>query len=222
MKQGNNPNSFGIIGLGRFGASLATELVKAGKEVVVLEIDETKLNAVKEFIDHVHPVDHIDREVLLESGISHCGTVIVCIGKDVESNILATLNVIELGVPRVIAKATSLDHGRVLEKIGAEVVFPEIEMGVRLAKSLTSLRTLDFLELDNNFSIAEIHLSDKFNGKTIEELNFRKRHHLNIIAISHDGKTQVTITPDMVLHEEDDIVVIGENDDISQFEKMNS
>ena len=221
-KAGQDPNSFGIIGLGRFGTSLALELAKAGKEVVVLEIDESKLNAVKGFIEHIHPVDEINREVLLESGISHCGTVIVCIGKDIESNILATLNVIELGIPRVIAKANSEDHGRVLEKIGAEVVFPELEMGSRLAKSLVSLRTLDFLELDDDISITEVRLSKHFDNKTLHDLNFRKRYNLNIIAITHDDKTDVNIMPETILYEKDEVVVIGKNDDIMQFEKMNS
>jgi trk system potassium uptake protein len=221
-KAGHDPNSFGIIGLGRFGTSLALELVKAGKEVVVLEIDESKLYAVKGLIEHIHPVDEINPEVLLESGISHCGTVVVCIGKDIESNILATLNVIELGVPRVIAKANSEDHGRVLQKIGAEVVFPEVEMGSRLAKSLVSLRTLDFLELEDDISITEIRLSKHFENKTLHDLNFRKRYNLNIIAITHDDKTDVHIVPETVFHEGDEIVVIGQNDDIMQFEKMNS
>jgi trk system potassium uptake protein len=221
-KTGHDSNSFGIIGLGRFGTSLALELVNAGKDVVVLEIDESKLNAVKGKIEHIHPVDEINHEVLMESGISHCGTVIVCIGKDIESNILATLHVIELGVPRVIAKASNEDHGRVLQKIGAEVVFPEVEMGNRLAKSLVSLRTLDFLELDEDISITEIKLSRHFDGKTLHELNFRKRYNLNIIALTHEDKTNVNILPETLLNEDDEIVVIGRNEDIAQFEKMNS
>ncbi|MHC1692662.1 MAG: TrkA family potassium uptake protein [Sphaerochaetaceae bacterium] len=222
MKTGNDPNSFGIIGLGRFGLSLAQELVKAGKDVVVLEIDPAKLESVKGLIEHVYPVDQINREILFESGVAHCGTVVVCIGKDIESNILATLNVIEAGVPRVIAKANSLDHGKVLEKIGAEVVYPETEMGARLAKSLISLKTVDFLELANDISITEIGVSSKFSGKTIAEINIRKKYRLNIIALTHEGKTTVNITPDLMLHAGDQVVVIGENSDIGVFGKANS
>ena len=219
---GHDVNSFGIIGLGRFGTALALELVKAGKDVVVLEIDESKLNAVKDIIEHIYPVDEITQDILIDSGISHCGTVIVCIGKDIESNILVTLNVLELGVPRVIAKANSDDHGRVLKKIGAEVIYPEVEMGVRLAKSLVTLRTLDFLELDEDISISEILLSKHFDNKTVDQLNFRKRFKLNIIAITHEEKTEVDISPDTLLFTNDEIVVIGRNEDLKQFQDYNS
>ncbi len=131
---------------GRFGLSLALELTKAGKQVIVLEIEEEKLNAVKDQLENIYPVKAVTEEVLHESGISHCRTAIVCIGKDIESNILVTMSLIELGIPRVIAKATSVNHGKVLEHIGAEAVFPEVEMGERLARSLVSTGTLDFLE----------------------------------------------------------------------------
>lgn len=219
---GHDVNSFGIIGLGKFGTALALELVRSGKDVVVLEKDESKLDAVKGVIEHVYPVEQITDDILIDTGISHCGTVIVCIGKDIESNILTTLNVLELGIPRVIAKANSDDHGRVLRKIGAEVVFPETEMGVRLGKSLVTLRTLDFLELDEDISISEISLSKHFDDKTVEQLNFRKRFKLNIIAITHEEKTEVDITAETVLYKDDEIVVIGRNEDLKQFQDYNS
>lgn len=221
MKSGYNADSYGIIGLGRFGTSLALELTKAGKEVVVLEIETEKLDAIKDQIANIYPVKSITRDVLRESGISHCGTVIVCIGKDVESNILVTMGVLEMGVPRVIAKATSVDHGKVLEKIGAEAVFPEIEMGTRLAHSLISTGTLDFLELCEDFSIANISLADKFNAQTIAELNFRKKFRLNIIVIIRDEKAISDITPDMILKSGDIAVVAGSNEAIKAFEKAN-
>jgi trk system potassium uptake protein TrkA len=219
---GHDINSFGIIGLGKFGTALAVELVKSGKDVVVLEKDESKLDAVKDLIEHVYPIDQITQDVLIDSGISHCGTVIVCIGKDLESNILTTLNLLELGIPRVIAKANSDDHGRVLKKIGAEVVFPETEMGLRLAKSLITLRTLEFLELDEDISISEILLSKHFDQKTIEQMNFRKRFKLNIIAITHEEKTEVDISPDTILYKNDEIVVIGRNEHLKEFQDYNS
>ena len=219
---GYDINSFGIIGLGNFGTALALELVKSGKDVVVLEKDEWKLETVKGVIEHVYPVEQITEDILIDTGISHCGTVIVCIGKDIESNILTTLNVIELGIPRVIAKANSDDHGRVLKKIGAEVVSPESDMGVRLAKSLVSLRTLEFLELDDDISISEIKLSKHFDNKSIDQLNFRKRFKLNIIAITHEETTEVDITADTILYMDDEIVVIGRNEHLKEFQDYNS
>ncbi|WP_320129959.1 TrkA family potassium uptake protein [uncultured Sphaerochaeta sp.] len=221
MKPGFNADSYGIIGLGRFGTSLALELAKAGKEVVVLEIETEKLDAIKDQISNIYPVKSITRDVLRESGISHCGTVIVCIGKDVESNILVTMGVLELGVPRVIAKATSIDHGKVLERIGAEAVFPEIEMGTRLAHSLTSTGTLNFLELCEDFSIANINLASKFTEQTIADLNLRKKYHLNIIVVIRDEKAISEVTPDMVLKSGDVAVVGGSNEAIKVFEKAN-
>ncbi|NCB01975.1 MAG: TrkA family potassium uptake protein, partial [Spirochaetia bacterium] len=200
----------------------AIELAKAKKNVIVLDIEEEKLSAEKDYITHAHIVNGINKEVLEESGISQCGTVIVCIGKDIESNILATLNVIECKVPRVIAKAMSDDHGRVLEKIGAEVIFPEVDSGIRLAKSLSTLRTLDFLELEDGISITEVSLSDAFDGKSIGDLNFRSKYNLNIIAISREEKTFVNIDANMILKELDDLVVIGNNDDIANFTKANT
>ena len=100
MKKEYDPDAYGIIGLGRFGLSLALELTKAGKQVIVLEIEEEKLNAVKDQLENIYPVKAVTEEVLHESGISHCRTAIVCIGKDIESNILVTMSLIELGIPR--------------------------------------------------------------------------------------------------------------------------
>jgi trk system potassium uptake protein TrkA len=221
MKSEYNADSYGIIGLGRFGTALALELSKSGKEVVVLEIETEKLDAIKDQISNIYPVKSITRDILRESGIAHCGTVIVCIGKDVESNILVTMSVLELGVPRVIAKATSPDHGKVLEKIGAEAVFPEIDMGTRLAHSLISTGTLNFLELCEDFSIANISLADKFAHQSIAELNLRRKFHLNIIIIIRNEKAISELTPEMILEEDDIAVVAGSNDAIKLFEKAN-
>lgn len=221
MKTGYDENAFGIIGLGRFGLSLALELTNAGKEVIVLEIEAEKLEAIKDQISNIYPVKVITKEVLQESGISHCGTVIVCIGKDIESNILATMSVLELGIPRVIAKANSIDHGKVLEKIGAQAIFPESEMGSRLAHSLVSAGTLNFLELCEDFSIANISINQKFVKQSIEELNLRKRFHLNIIVVIREDKAISEITPDLVLQDGDVLVVAGNNNAIKRFEKAN-
>lgn len=222
MKKEYDPDAYGIIGLGgRFGLSLALELTKAGKQVIVLEIEEEKLNAVKDQLENIYPVKSVSEEVLHESGISHCRTAIVCIGKDIESNILVTMSLIELGIPRVIAKATSMNHGKVLEHIGAEAVFPEVEMGERLARSLVSTGTLDFLELCDDFSIANVTLSDKFAGQSVADLNLRKRYHLNIIVIIRDEKAISEIMPDQQLLEDDVLVVGGSNDAIRKFEQAN-
>jgi trk system potassium uptake protein TrkA len=124
----------------------------------------------------------------------------------------------ELGIPRVISKAMNDDHGRVLRKIGAEVIYPETEMGVRLARSLITLRTLDFLELAEDITISEVLLSKHFDNKSIDQLNFRKRFKLNIIAVTHNDKTEVDLTADTMLYQNDEIVVIGRNEDLHRFQ----
>ncbi len=214
-------NAYGIIGLGRFGMSVALELVRSGKQVVVLDNDEEKLNKVKDVITRAHLVSFLTPEVLKESGVSDCGTVIISIGSDIESNILATLNVIESGVPRVISKAMSDEHGRVLEKIGAEVILPESDSGLRLARSLVTVRTLDFLELESDISITEIPLPEAFIGKTLAEVNLRGDHHLNIIAITREEHTDIEFEPEFTFEEGDELVVVGKNEMISRFMKKN-
>ncbi len=221
MKSDFDLDAYGIIGLGKFGLSLALELTKAGKDVIVLEIEEEKLDAVKDQLANIYPVTGITQDVLKESGVAHCGTVIVCIGKDLESNILATMNALELKIPRVIAKASSVDHGRVLEKIGAEAIYPEVDMGARLAHSLIATGTLDFLELCDDFSIANIPISESFVDQTIEALNIRKKYHLNIIVVLRNDKAISEITPELVLQTEDILVVGGTNEAIKKFEKAN-
>jgi len=214
-------DAYGIIGLGKFGLSLALELTKAGKDVIVLEIEEEKLDAVKDQLENIYPVTGITQDVLRESGVAHCGTVIVCIGKDIESSILATMNALELKIPRVIAKASSGDHGRVLEKIGAEAIYPEVDMGARLAHSLIATGTLDFLELCDDFSIANIPIAKRFVNQTIQELNIRKKYHLNIIVVLRNDKAISEVLPELVLQANDILVVGGTNDAIKKFEKAN-
>ncbi len=214
-------NAYGIIGLGRFGTGVALELVKSGKHVIVLDNDEEKLNSVKEYITSAHLVGTITPDVLKESGVSDCGTVIVAIGRDIESNILTTLTVIESGVPRVISKAMSDEHGRVLEKIGAQIILPESDSALRLARSLVTVRMLDFLELESDISITEIPLPSSLAGKTIGELNLRDQHHLTVIAVTREERTSIEFDSGFVLMEDDDLVVIGKNSDISTFIKKN-
>jgi len=131
------------------------------------------------------------------------------------------MSLVELGIPRVIAKATSTNHGKVLQRIGAEAVFPEVEMGTRLAHLLVSTGTLDFLELCEDFSIANIELSSKFADQSVAQLNLRKRYHLNIIVVIRNEKAISDIAPDLVLEEADVLVVGGSNEAIKKFEQAN-
>ena len=150
----------------------------------------------------------------------HCSyTVIVCIGSRIDTSILTTLNVVSLGVPHVISKATSQDQGAVLEKIGAEVVYPERDMAIRLGKKLLSGNFLDFIFLDNDIEIQQVPVSGFIEGKTIQEINIRKKYGLNIIAVEHDQNTIIELSPDYKLQSEDIIVVIGKVQNIRKLER---
>ncbi|WP_312642142.1 TrkA family potassium uptake protein [Hydrogenoanaerobacterium sp.] len=209
---------FGVIGLGRFGYALAETLAASGKEVLVLDNNENKIRQIQEHVGQAFVTPILDKPTLEEAGIQNCETVVVCIGEQIEASILTALNVIELGVPRVIAKAISAEHGKVLRKIGAEVVYPEKDMAVRLAGKLSTTRALDYIELNGDFSISEIKLTDKFDGITVMQANLRKNFGINIIAIIKGSKTTVDITPDIVLNENDVVVVVGRNESIAGFE----
>lgn len=209
---------FGIIGLGRFGLTLAMALAEAGKEILVLDNNESKIRQIRTLTDNAFVVGPLDKETLEEAGIQNCETVIVCIGEKIDVSILTVLNVINMGVPRVIAKAISHEQGDVLAKLGAEVIYPESDMATRLANRLISSRSLDFIELYGDVTISEIRLSPKIAGMTIEKADLRKKFSLNIIALEHEGGTTTEIFPEYVLNENDLIVVVGKRKSISRFE----
>ncbi len=219
MKKKKDSSIFGIIGLGRFGTALAITLAEAGKEVIVVDQNEEKVKAMRQYTEYAFVCDNLSKEALSEVGIQNCDTVVVCIGSKIDTSILTTLNVVSLGVPRVISKATSQDQGAVLEKIGAEVVYPERDMATRLGKRLISGNFLDFIFLDNDIEIQQVPVSDSLVGKTIREINIRKKYSLNIIAIEHQQDTIIEFAPDYEFLEEDIIVVIGKLQNIRKFER---
>jgi trk system potassium uptake protein TrkA len=154
----------------------------------------------------------------MQAGIQNCETVIICIGEKVDVSILTTLNVISMGVPRVIAKAISLEQGKILEKIGAEVIYPEHDMAIRLANRLMSSRVMDYITLNDDVTITELRLTAKISGLTVLQASIRKKFKLNIIALEQEGKTITDISPELILHENDIAVVVGKKEHIKKFE----
>lgn len=209
---------FGIIGIGRFGFALAKTLIEAGREVIVLDCDENKIKQIRAYTESAFVVKSLDKETLEETGIQNCKTVFVCIGEKIDVSILTTLHVINMGVPRVISKATTYEQGCVLEKIGAEVVYPENDMAIRIANRILNARVLEFIELNNDVNIEKIKITSKFNGKTVIQSQIRKSFKLNIIALERNTQTIIEIDPEYVLLENDIIVVIGEKRNIREFE----
>ena len=211
--------TFGIIGLGRFGTDLALKLVEAGYEVIVVDRNENKVKAMREYTDYAYVTGELNKQTLEEIGIQNCDTVIICIGEAIDTSILVTLNVVNLGVKRVISKAISQDQGEVLEKLGAEIVYPERDMALRLAKTLTTTSVLDYISLDNNVEISKIKVSGNLVGKTVLNSNIRQKYNLNIIAIEHKGITDIEIHPEYSFNSSDVIVVIGRSDNMRRFEQ---
>lgn len=210
---------FGVIGLGRFGFALAKTLSDAGKDVLVIDSNENKIKQIRNYTDNAFVVKQLDRETLEETGIQNCATVIVCIGEKIDVSILTTLHMINMGVPRVVAKAISNEQGAVLEKIGAEVVYPENDMAIRLAERLIYSNALDFIELNEDIAISELKITARLAGQSIIESDIRGRFNLNIIALEKDAQTIVEVMPSYILKENDKIVVIGKRNKIQKFEE---
>ena len=214
MAKNKDSASYGIIGLGRFGTALAKSLAAAGKDVMIIDSSEAKVRELRQYTEHAFVAHDLGRETLEEAGIQNCDTVVVCIGE-----ILTTLNVVSLGVPNVIAKAISEDQGAVLEKIGAEVIYPERDMALRLAKRLLSSSVLDYISLNSNIEISEIRITQKLVGRSVQEADLRRKFGLNIIAIERGEQTMTDINPAHVFAVDDIIVVVGKNESIQRFEE---
>lgn len=218
MKRRIDKIEYGIIGLGRFGMALATALSDAGKEVMAVDNTESKVRQIRDSVSEAFVVEGIDRVSFESAGIQNCETVIVCIGEKVDTSILTTLTVLSMGVPRVISKATSAEHGCVLEKIGAEVVYPEKDTAIRLSRRLVSPHALDFIGLNDDIAVSEIRLTEVLEGKSILEAGIRNLFGLNIVAMEQKNETTIDIQPSYRFRKGEIIVVIGKREDINRFE----
>ena len=215
-------DNYGVIGVGYFGSAVARTLAASGKSVIAIDIDQSKLRDLSAEVSSVYQIDDLSKEALEDAGIGNCATVVIGIGENLEASILATLDCIEIGVPRVISKAGSQEHGKILQKLGAEVIFPEDDAGERLAMSLISKANLDMLPISEEFSIISIDLNPNFSGKTIVDLNWRKKYNINVIALIKDGKADATILPDTAIPEGARAVLAGSNQSLERFKNVNA
>lgn len=200
---------YGIVGLGRFGQALAEELAASGAELIVLERDEEKVREMRELTDNAYVVKSLDKKSLQETGIQNCDVAVVCISEQMDISILTVLNLVSLGIPKVIAKATSAEHGIILEKLGAEVVYPERDMAVRLASRLETSRELDMVQLSERINISSMRVPKQLIGKTVSDADLRSRFGLNIIAIENCSTVQDTIRPNYIFQAEDLLFLAG-------------
>ena len=211
---------FMVIGCGRFGSSIATTLFKLGHEVMVIDMDEERVQDIADEVTYAVQADVSDENVLMELGISNFDVVIVSIGSNYQASIMATLIAKELGVKKVIAKAHDSLHGKVLTKIGADkIIYPERDMGARVAHNLVSSNILDFIELSPDYSILEITALKQWVDKSLKELKLPAKFGINVMAIKRDKDINVSPYADDVILEGDILVVIGNTKDIEKIEQ---
>ncbi|MEQ2129029.1 potassium channel family protein [Caldanaerobacter subterraneus] len=211
---------FVVIGLGSFGMSLAKTLYEMGNDVLVIDKDEELVQSMAGLVTHAVRADATDENVLKSLGVKNFDVAIVAIGKNMESSIMITMLVKEMGVKYVIAKAHNELHARVLYKVGADrVVMPEKDMGIRVARNIFSSNLLDLIEFSKDYSIAEILPIEEWFHKTLKEIRMRERYGLNVIAAKKmNDEIIVSPGPDYVVDEGDILAVCGKNIDIKKFE----
>lgn len=211
---------FAVIGLGRFGSSVGRELVNLGCEVLGIDRREERVEEMRDVLTHVVVADCNDEEVLQSLGIRNFDCVIIAIGDDIQASILTAILLKELGVPKVVAKALTALHGKVLEKIGVDrIVYPERDMGIRVAHQLVSPNLLDYIELSRNYTIVEMNASKKMAGRTIRQLDTRAKYGCSIVAIHRQQEVVIAPTADEVVRENDNLIVIGTNQQIEKFQQ---
>ncbi len=215
-KNMKNVNTYAILGLGRFGMALAMELAQAGAELIVMDRDEEKVREMREFTDNAFVVRDLDKKTLSETGVQNCDVAVVCIGEQMAASILATLNLSSLNIPTIIAKATSAEHGEILEKLGAQVVYPDRDMAIRLANRLEVSRMLDYIQLSEKLNISKLLVPEKMVDKTVLEVNLRKEFGVNIIAVENDGVLMEIVAPGYKFRSGDILFLSGSKDGLNR------
>lgn len=213
--------SYAVIGMGRFGMSAAVRLGELGAEVLVLDQNPERIQQVSNVVTHAVIGDSKDPEVLRTLGVRNYDCAVVAIGSDLAASILTTLNLKELGVPKIICKARDESHRKVLEKVGADrVVIPEQEMAWKLAQSLSSEKVMEYIDLSRDYGIIEFMPPKSWVGKSLRKLDLRSKAGVNIIAIRTASGIKVSPGPDDAIEESDLIVALGKYTDLDVVQKL--
>lgn len=213
---------FVVIGIGRFGSALAQRLYALGHEVLAIDSNEDEVQKISDNVTHAVTADATDESVLKSLGIRNFDVGIVAIGSDIQSSIITTLMLKDMGVKYVVAKAQNDLHAKVLYKIGADrVVFPERDMGERVAHNLIATNLLEFIELSPEYSIIEFAVPHTWVGKNLRDLNLRVKYGVNVVALKSSNNNKINAAPmaDEEIMEDTILVIIGSNDGIKRMEK---
>lgn len=215
----NMKKQIAVIGLGRFGASLAKTLARMGHEVLAIDTNEDKVEELADVVTHAVQANALDEAALVSLGMRNFDVVVVAIGQDIQSNILVTVMLKEMGVKGVVAKASTELQGKVLRKIGADVVvFPERDMGERVARWLVSSNVIDQIDLSPDFSLFELAAPKKYIGKTMQESGLRAKYGITVLAIRRDNDFIFSPGAQEKIEEEDVLIFIGRNDKMKALE----
>ncbi|MFP4976899.1 potassium channel family protein [Paenibacillus sp. CN-4] len=210
---------YAIIGMGRFGSSVAKALSGMGFEVLAIDSNEQRIQDISSIVTHAVSADSTDEDALRALGIRNFDVVVVAIGEDIQSSILTTLILKDLGVATIVVKAKSELHGKVLAKIGADkVVYPERDMGLRVAHHLTSPNIIDYIELSPDYSIVDLLVPDSMVGQNLKELDLRARFGCNVMAIRQGDDMNISPHPEDRLVAGDVLVVVGRKDNLTKLE----
>jgi trk system potassium uptake protein TrkA len=208
-----------VIGLGRFGSSLSKELIKLGYEVLGIDKDEEAVDEMSHALTHTVVADSTDEEVLKSLGVRNFDCAVVAIGDDIQASILTAIVLKDLGVKTVVAKALSDLHGKVLQKLGVDrIIYPERDMGIRVAHQLVSPNLLDYIELSKDYRIAELSVPKCLSGLSIKDIDPRAKYGCSVVAINKKDGVIIAPSATDIVDEKDVMVIIGTNTQIEKFE----
>ncbi len=211
---------YGIVGLGRFGRSVAKRLIELNKDVICIDKNENIIKEMAEEIENIYQADCLDEKALKEVGILESDTVVVSIGENVEASVMAVAILHSLGVENIYAKAITPLHGRILAKVGAKkVIFPEKEMGINLGNVLAGIDIIQTLAAGKSYVFAKIKAPKIFFDKSIKELDVRNRYGLNIIGVERKDSLNINPHPDEIIEENDILMVVGKREDVEKVSK---
>jgi trk system potassium uptake protein len=209
-----------VIGLGRFGGSVAASLIQLGHEVLAIDMDDARVQKWSDDLTHVVAADSTDEEALRQLGIADFSRAVVAIGSDIEASVLSVLALAEMGIKEVWAKATSRKHGQILERIGANhVVFPETAMGERVAHMVTGAM-IDYIEFDDGFSIARTKSPPQAHNKTLEQSGLRTHYGVTVVGVKRRGQDFTYARPETEVHPGDELIVSGPTIKVEKFSAL--
>lgn len=209
--------SFAVIGLGRFGMTLANTLAESDCDVLVIDDKEENIQEIADKVTYAVKADVREPGILKHLGVQNVDVAIIAVSENIEASITATMQAKELGVPYVMAKAASGLHGRILDKVGAdEIIYPEKSMGLRVAKNLMSTGFLDIFELSSEFSMAEFRIPEGWIGRSLCDLKIREKYRINIIGIKIGEEVRVDLNPNEELPADCTLIAVGKNRDLNK------